>query len=121
MSILVERTFVIERGSLPEFERLSREAIWPYMEARGCRILGLYSILHGGSSEEVVLLTAYDSMAHWESTRPRVAPPGDNPELQALQRKAAEAVAARHRLTKASHTRVLSPVTDWFDPGVRAG
>ena len=58
-----------DHGTAVEFERLSREGVWPYMEARGCKILGLFMNLHGGPSNEIVLLTAYDSMAHWEATR----------------------------------------------------
>ncbi len=122
MAVVVQRSFTITRGSLGEFERLSKEAIWPYMEARGCRILGLFTNIHGGPSDEVVLLTAYDSMAHWESTRLDLAPPeGSSDELIELARKAREAGRERNRLTTVSSTRVLRPVTDWVEFGVRAG
>ncbi len=121
MTIVVQRSFTIERGSFPEFERLSREAIWPYFEARGCKILGLFQNVHGGPSDEVILLTAYDSLAHWESTRANVAPPpGSSPEVVELAKKAAEAVAERNRLTKVTSTRVLRLATPWVDYGVRA-
>src|SRR5690606_37045239 len=90
--IVVQRSFTITPGSLPEFERLSREEIWPYMEARGCKVLGLFTNLHGGPSNEVILHTAYDSMAHWESTRPRNPPPDLSPEVAELARRAGAAV-----------------------------
>lgn len=121
MTIVVQRSFTIERGSFPEFERLSREAIWPYFEARGCKILGLFQNVHGGPSDEVILLTAYDSLAHWEATRPGVPPPpGSPPELIEMARKAAEAVRERHQLVRVAQTRVLRLATPWVDYGVRA-
>ena len=122
MTVVVQRSFTIERGTVREFERLSREGIWPYMEARGCKILGLFTNLHGGPSDEVVLLTAYNSMAHWENTRLDLEPPaGSSAELAALQKQAFEANQLRTRLTKVSSTRVLRPVTGWADYGVREG
>jgi hypothetical protein len=122
MPIVIERSFTIDRGSLGEFERLSREGIWPYMEARGCKILGLFTIAHGGPSDEVILLTAYDSFAHWEATRLDLAPPpGSPPALVALLAAAQEASRERNRLTRVSSTRALRSVTDWMEYGVHAG
>ena len=122
MTVVVERTFVIERGSLAEFERLSREAVWPYMEARGCKILGLFAHVHGGPSNEVVLLTAYDSMAHWESTRDDAPPPAEpGTEIHDLWQRMAAALRGRRDLTVVTHTRVLRPVTGWVDYGVHPG
>jgi hypothetical protein len=122
MTVVVQRSFTIEKGTLAEFERLSREGIWPYMEARGCKILGLFTNMHGGPSDEVILLTAYDSMAHWESTRLDLAPPADtSQEVKDLARNAAAAGRERNKLTRVSGTRVLRPVTNWVEFGVRAG
>ena len=122
MAVVVQRSFTIEKGMLAEFERLSREGIWPYMEARGCKILGLYTNMHGGPSDEVILLTAYDSMAHWESTRLDLAPPADaSEEVKDLARNAASAGRDRNKLTRVSSTRVLRPVTNWVEFGVHAG
>ena len=122
MAIVVQRSFTIERGTYAEFERLSREGVWPYMEARGCKILGLFTNLHGGPSNEVVLLTAYASMAHWESTRDDVLPPpAAGAELLALYEPCRAALRARRALTLVSSTRVLSLATEWVDLGVREG
>lgn len=122
MAFVVERSFTIERGTAREFERLSREGIWPYMEARGCKILGLFTIAHGGASDELILLTAYDSLAHWEATRLDVPPPGgSSDDLHELARKAAEAGRERNKLTRVSSTRVLRSITQWMDYGVRPG
>ena len=122
MAIVVERTFTIERGAAAEFERLSREGIWPYMEARGCKILGLFTIAHGGPTDELILLTAYASFAHWENTRLDLPPPdGSTQEVAELARAAQEASSARNKLTVRSETRALRLTTKWVDLGVREG
>lgn len=121
MAVVVERTFTIERGKLREFERLSREGIWPYMEARGCKILGLYTIMHGGPTDDVVLYTAYDSMAHWENTRLNLEPPGEDQKLKDLQKAAFSASQDRQALTVRSRTRVLNPITSWVEIPVHPG
>ena len=122
MAIVVERSFTIERGSLREFERLSREGVWPYMEARGCKILGLFTIMHGGQSNEVILWTAYDSMAHWEATRDDAGLPVDTPaEVRALHEPYVAALTARRKLTVVTSTRVLRQITPHVDYGVRPG
>lgn len=120
MTIVVLRSFTIGKGTFTEFERLSREEVWPYMEARGCKILGLFQNLHGGPSDEVLTLTAYDSLAHWESTRLNVPPPaGSSPEVVELARKATEAGQERNKFTRVSSTRVMRLVTPWVDYGVK--
>ncbi len=122
MTIVVQRSFTIERGAAAEFERLSREAVWPYFEARGCKILGLFTNVYGGPTDELILLTAYASLAHWEATRAGVPPPeGSPPELFALADRAAEALRKRAKLTLVSSARVLRLTTDWVDIPVRAG
>jgi hypothetical protein len=122
MTIVVQRTFVIEPGTLVEFERLSREGIWPYMEARGCKVLGLFTNMHGGPSNEVVLHTAYESLTHWEATRLDLpAPEGSSDALIEMQRAAMEAARQRHALTKVTSTRVLRLVTPWVELGVSFG
>ncbi|MBI5949326.1 MAG: NIPSNAP family protein [Chloroflexi bacterium] len=122
MAVVVERSFTVERGSARKFEQLSREGVWPYMEARGCKILGLFVIIHGGPSDEIILLTAYDSMAHWESTRDDVAPPPEaSAEAKALYPAFRDALLARRDLTKVSSTRVLRPITDWVQIPVHPG
>jgi hypothetical protein len=122
MAIVVERSFTIERGSAREFERLSREGVWPYMEARGCKILGLFTIMHGGPSNEVILLTAYDSMAHWEATRDDAPLPADAPDtVRDLHAPYVAALSARRKLTVVTSTRVLRPLTDHIAYPVHAG
>lgn len=122
MAVVVQRSFTIERGGFGEFERLSREGIWPYMEARGCKIVGLFANMHGGPSNEAVLLTAYDSLAHWEATRDQAPLPDDaSPALRDLHAPYRAALAARAKLTIVTSTRVLRPITGWVDFGVTPG
>lgn len=122
MPIVVERSFTIERGTFADFERLSREGVWPYMEARGCKILGLFANVHGGPSNEITLLTAYDSMTHWEATRDEAPlPPGADDGLRRLHAVFLAALDARRQLTVVTSTRVLRLVTDWVDLGVHPG
>ncbi len=83
VTVVVQRSFIIRRGAFEEFEQLSRDGIWPYMEARGCKIVGFFTNMHGGASNEVVLNTAYASMAHWESTREGAKLPADADEMLA--------------------------------------
>lgn len=120
MTVVVQRSFIIRRGSLKEFEQLSREGIWPYMEARGCKIVGFFTNLHGGASNEVILNTAYASMAHWESTRDDAPlPEAASAAARELQTAYREALAARRALTEVSSTRVFQLATNWVDYGVR--
>jgi hypothetical protein len=122
MTIVVQRSFTIERGGIPEFERLSRESVWPYFEARGCKILGLFTNVYGGPSDELILLTAYESLAHWEATRAGVPPPaGSSPELLKMAARATEALRQRAKLTRVSTARVLRMATDWVVVPVRNG
>jgi hypothetical protein len=119
MTVLVQRSFVIERGTGKEFERLSREGIWPYMEARGCKIVGLFANVHGGPSDELILLTAYDSLAHWESTRDEAPlPTNAGEEARRLHSAYVDALRERRKLVRVTSSRVLRPVTDKVDFGV---
>jgi hypothetical protein len=122
MAIVVQRSFTIAPGSFAEFERLSREGVWPYMEARGCKILGLFTNLHGGPSNEVILNTAYASMAHWEATRDDAPLPADaSDDVRRLYEPYREALRERRKLTLVSSTRVFRLATPWVDYGVKPG
>ena len=122
MTVVVQRSVIIRRGSFVEFEQLSREGIWPYMEARGCKIVGFFTNMHGGASNEVVLNTAYASMSHWESTRDDAPLPTEaDAATRTLHGAYLEALRARRALTEISSTRVFRLATQWVDYGVREG
>ena len=122
MTVMVQRSFIIERGGLREFERLSREGIWPYFEARGCKVIGFFTNLHGGPTNEVVTNTVYASMAHWEATRDDAPLPHDaSEEARALYPGYQAAARARRDLIQVSSSRVFRLATEWVDYGVTEG
>ena len=62
------RTFQVELQNYDEFVRQSEEEIWPALENQGARALGLWVVVMGGT-ERLLLMTRYDSLAHWQETR----------------------------------------------------
>ncbi len=62
------RTFQVERQNYDAFVYQSEEEIWPALENKGGRALGLWIIVMGGA-ERILLMTRYDSLAHWQETR----------------------------------------------------
>ncbi len=62
------RTFHVDRKDYAEFVRISEETIWPGIEKQGARALGLFVVVIGGP-ERILLMTRYDSLAHWQETR----------------------------------------------------
>ena len=76
--LTVMRRFWIQPGTFDEFERISREEIWPPIEAAGARVLGMFRAHephpHPRVTEPcdmVILLTQYTSHEHWQATRAR--------------------------------------------------
>ena len=63
------RKFTGSSSSIAEFTVCSEEGIWPRLEKDGACILGMWSNAESVSPSEVILLTGYNSLAHWESTR----------------------------------------------------
>ena len=73
------RKFTVSSSSIAEFTVCSEEGIWPRLEKDGACILGMWSNAESVSPSEVILLTGYNSLAHWESTRfPSESPTEDN-------------------------------------------
>ena len=68
-SVYGYRRFLIHPADLDEFVSLSRDGVWPRVEAQGARILGLWTTLAATDPLEVVLLTGYHGPSHWEATR----------------------------------------------------
>ena len=76
------RRFFIHPGDLEEFIFLSREGVWPRVEAQGANILGLWTTLATTDPLEAVLLTGYHGPSHWEATRVTSPKPEEmSPEL----------------------------------------
>lgn len=88
------RTFLVDRANVARFVELSETGVWPALEGRDGRALGLWQVVLGGD-ERIVLITRYESLAHWQETR-------SWPENRAAPWPAAgrEAVVARAALTR---------------------
>ncbi len=62
------RHFSVRREDYDEFVRLSEDGIWIRQERQGNRSLGLWVVIMGGV-ERIMIMTRYDSLAHWQETR----------------------------------------------------
>lgn len=67
--ILVQRAFAVPREQRAEFERQSREGLWPAFLHFGAQMVAFGSWGFGASSEPLVTHTAYEDFDHWEATR----------------------------------------------------
>jgi hypothetical protein len=88
-----------------EFRRISHEAIWPWLETQGGRLIG-FGRDPLGPSNEVVTLFAFRSLSEWHQlSRPTA-------ELDPPHETAA-ASNTRHRLITSQRGRLLVVGTDW--------
>jgi hypothetical protein len=103
--VYAHRWFWLQAQDWPEFVSLSEEGVWPYFEADGCRIVGLWRSIDAGSPARALLITRYDSVSHWERTRVQSedAPSGVD---ERLYRAARDAVRRRAELTERSIVRL---------------
>ncbi len=68
MSILVQREFVVAPADRAEFERQSREGLWPAFLHFGAQMVGYGTWAFGGPSDVVVTHTTYTDLTHWAAT-----------------------------------------------------
>ena len=118
------RYWKVEKGCYQEFRRVSEEAIWPFFEKLGARIVGMWRVVPApGESEsadfdEVYLLTRYASIEHWSATRDMAKLGGNGPDFDAC----AAAVRRRQELSRETSVRFLegstSPGGPYFLPGL---
>ena len=105
-------------GTFPEFLRLSREDIWPYMEKIGTRVVGMWKAVHPpeivgsterspGDGDEVYMLTRYASVEHWQATREFWKHGGNGPDAK----QAYTAQVRREELASESSIVVLQGLT----------
>jgi hypothetical protein len=69
VTILVQRQFRVAPEHRAEFERQSREGLWPAFLEFGARMLAYGRWEFGGDDAGVVTHTAYRDFEHWEATR----------------------------------------------------
>src|SRR5690606_17851842 len=67
--ILVQREFTVPREQRAEFERQSREGLWPAFLHFGAPMVAFGSWGFGASSEPLVTHTMYEDFDHWQATR----------------------------------------------------
>ena len=113
--VVTMRYFKIKKGTFEEFNRLSRDGVWPFFEKMGARVIGQWLVLHPpvgeagsrarsaqpspGSPEydEAYMLVRYASYDHWQATRPAVMAQlgGNGPDYELCQ----ESLDRRRQLT----------------------
>ena len=108
-SVISELTYELSDAShRQEFERLSHERIWSWLETQGARLIA-FGRDPLGPAQEVVTLFAFRTLEDWyRLSRPttELHPP---PE-------ATEAWNDRHRLIVSQRGRLLRVATDWGRP-----
>ena len=63
------RRFIIDPADVSDFVDSSENGIWPRIESQGACILGLWTTIARTQPMEILLLTTYHSISHWEETR----------------------------------------------------
>ena len=66
--IFTLESFHVERKDHAEFVNISEQRMWPDLEKKGARPIGLWSVVLGGP-ERILAMTRYDSLAQWQETR----------------------------------------------------
>lgn len=97
-----------DSGRRQEFERLSHEHIWPWLETQGARLIG-FGRDPLGPAQQVVTLFAFRSLEDWY----RLSRPSSDlhPPAEAM-----DAWNERHRLIASQSGRLLRVATDWGTP-----
>lgn len=83
MSILVQREFEVAPAARPEFERQSREGLWPAFLHFGAPMVAYGTWAFGGRSDVVVTHTSYVDLTHWGATRQGAGAYYQDPSMRA--------------------------------------
>jgi hypothetical protein len=103
--VYAHRWFWVRDEDQDEFIRLSEEGVWPFFEADGCEIIGLWREIARGAPVGLLLITRYVSVAHWERTRTQAPEPPAGADAR-LYELARQAVRRRAELTQRSIVRL---------------
>lgn len=120
--IVTLRHFRIRKGTFEEFNRLSRDGVWPYFEKIGARVVGQWQRVYpapggldrsgtetgateGPDFDEAYMMVRYASYEHWQATRPAAMARlgGDGPDYDAC----VEGLERRRDLTLETSVRFL--------------
>lgn len=105
--LYVYRQFFTRPEKIEEFADLSENGVWPRFDAHETNILGLWTPLAHTETQEILLITGYHSMAHWEASRVGREKPEDISEE--LWEKGAQAVLKRHEITLNTRSFMMRP------------
>ena len=76
------RQFFIDPTNLDRFVECSEHGVWPLYHAVDSRVLGLWTHIEKTFPMEIILMTGYHGLGHWEETRfPHGKPLGISDEL----------------------------------------
>ena len=119
------RRWKIKKGGFARFLHASRTGVWPYFEKIGARVIGMWQVLNvepadrqggmdnsgytlhadnGRDYDEVILVTRYASLDHWQATRNAQKLGGDGADYDAL----VAALEVRRGLTLETELTFLS-------------
>lgn len=104
--IMVQREFRVPREHRAEFERQSREGLWPAFLHFGAPMVAFGSWGFGGPSDLFVTHTAYEDFRHWEATRAGGAMYQDE-AMRAEAQAFLEVYAQRGDLVEASEAQLF--------------
>jgi hypothetical protein len=107
MSILVQREFKVPRADRAEFERQSREGLWPAFLHFGALMVAYGTWGFGGSGEYVLTHTVYADFDHWLATRAGRGAFYDDPAMLEETKELRPIFAQRGRLVESSQARVI--------------
>lgn len=132
------RRWKIKKGGFDEFLAASQQGVWPYFEKIGARVVGMWQVMtvepadeaggmsnagyvvraeNGKDYDEVILVTRYASLDHWQATRHAASLGGNGPDYEALM----QALAVRRSLTIDTELTFLSgfngPNGPYYLPG----
>jgi hypothetical protein len=106
VSILVQREFAVAAADQAEFERESREGLWPAFLHFGALMVAYGRWSFGGSGDALVTHTAYVDFEHWHATRPSGAFYQDE-AIQEEIRHLRAVYAERNRMVQQSRARII--------------
>lgn len=124
--IVTRRYFRIKKGAFPQFYEASEQGVWPYFEKLGARVIGMWKVVHPPFAEvqenpeydEVILMTRYASLDHWQATRETVEHGGNGPDWDRCK----AALDYRRSVTQETNVIFLEGHVwhndPWFLPGL---
>ena len=119
MSILVQREFRVAPADRAEFERQSRDGLWPTFLHFGALMVAYGAWGFGGSGDCVLTHTVYVDFDHWLATRAGRGAYYRDDAIMEETRELRPIFAQRNRLVASSQARVIDLDDDLSAPRPR--